>query len=137
MTSNITASNNIASIADRVMLRQLTPVPREQVEALVKMVLECAAEAAPDTREMRILSGWIMRVETAGGRQRAIFAAEQTGTDEPLNLNPVTPLLTTAEGQDLAARLNELVGKRVTFGLGREVEGRMKLLVIRTVEADE
>lgn len=137
MTSTITVSSDIARISDLVVLRQLTPVPREQVEALVKMVLECAAEAAPDTREMRSFTGWITTVETVGERRRAIFAAEQSGTNEPLLLRPVTPLLGTPEGEDMAARLNEFVGKRVTLGLGREVEDGWKFHVVHSVGAAE
>jgi hypothetical protein len=136
MTSKtIKVSSDIPLITDQFMLRQLPNVPREQAEALVKLVLECATEAAPDTRELRNFTGRISKMEAAGDRERAIFAVDRADSYEPLLLQPVTPSLTTPEGQAMAARLNDFIGKRVTLGLGREVEGQRKLLVIHSVRA--
>jgi len=137
MTSTITVSSDIARISDRVMFRQLTPVPREHIEALVKIVLECAAEDAASNMEIRTFTGRIQRMENEGERHRAIFVAEQKGSGEPLNLKPATPPLTTLEGLDMAARLNELVGQRVTLGLRRDVEDQKKILIIHSVAAAE
>lgn len=52
--NKVTVSNDIAAITDRVMHRQLIPVDRSHAEALVRMVLESAAEALAEAEPGRI-----------------------------------------------------------------------------------
>lgn len=136
MTSTITVSSDIAAITDRVMLRHLTPVPREQAEALVRMVLDCAGEAAPmEVVELRHFSVQIDRVEEEADRLRAFVSLLEPHPLATENWSASTPVLTTNEGRQMAARLRDFVGQRVVVGVRHElVRPNFKGLIVREIE---
>lgn len=131
----ITVSDDTSRISDLVMLRQVVDVPREQVEALVSMVLECAKEAVPEpAADLRHFTGQIDRVEDEGDSIRTHLILDRTHELEGDNVSASTPLLATQEGRDLAVQLKDLVGRRVVLGVRHELTtGTFKKLIIREV----
>jgi hypothetical protein len=54
--SAIQPINDISRITDRILERQLLDVPREEAEALLRMVIDCAGEALKATPQYGVLT---------------------------------------------------------------------------------
>jgi hypothetical protein len=132
MASRINVSNDIARISDRVMLCQPT-VPREHVEALVKLVLECATEAVPrEIPEIRRFTCHLDHVADGSTRNHASFSMEMAHPRDSESMSASTPLLTSQEGREIDARLRGLVGQRVVVGF--VYDSNVKIRVITDIE---
>lgn len=73
-----------------------------------------AGTAATDTASR--FSEVLTRVEVSNGRSLAYFRSKLTSSSPSGETAAFTPLLSTAEGHEISARLAQLVGRRVLVG---------------------
>lgn len=106
----ITVSSDIDAITDLVLRRQFIDLPKDQADAIVRMVLECAQEAANPA--VRRIEGQLLNVFANLRYKDRQYMKLSTRDGDAVAL---TGLLSTPEGDALADYLRSLVGHNVVL----------------------